>query len=118
MPGIRRIDPKGTLQAAGSCHKVPAGASTRRGLKTLKMVKISAEVADRFRNAVRGGPIRPECPAVALRKQAIVRGMRETRYIRTGRSTAVQVAGSGCRTIHRRAKLDPRPPCRIRDSSA
>ena len=30
MPGIRRIGPKRPLQAAGSCHKGPSGASTRR----------------------------------------------------------------------------------------
>ncbi len=36
------IGPKEPLQAAGSCHKAPAGASTRRGREGPKTAKINA----------------------------------------------------------------------------
>ena len=58
MPGIRGIGPKGSHQAAGSCHKGPSGASTRAGLERAKMGKNRREVpASRF-NRVNPGPIR------------------------------------------------------------
>jgi hypothetical protein len=39
MPGIQGIGPKRPLQAAGSCHKAPSGASARRGREGAKTVK-------------------------------------------------------------------------------
>ena len=64
MPGIRGIGPKGSHQAAGSCHKDPSGASTRAGLEGAKIGKNRRGTpASRF-NRGNSGPIRlPTAPS-------------------------------------------------------
>ena len=59
MPGIRGIGPKGSHQAAGSCHKGPSGASTRAGLERAKMGKNRRLLlAGSFKCGQPSGPVR------------------------------------------------------------
>src|SRR5438552_10493592 len=63
MAGTVRIGPKRPLQAGGSCHKAPSGASARRGREGAKMGKNQCEPSACCRNRVNSGPIRFPLPS-------------------------------------------------------
>ena len=115
-----RIGPKGPLQAAGSCHKDPSGASTRRGREGPKTGKIRVGSGSLLQTGpTRADPV-PFCQLTAapaaerdesLRLHpmaAIAPRLGEIQYVRRKQNGATaQAIGPECRTIKTSARKKP-----------